>query len=152
VKQIVYGLGAFGGGVAILSTFIDNYCRYGVVPNVMEDSKKNYIQTLTNQLKAETDVFDNNGDTWPRWDWNWDRRHPLPTESGVATTDGSKKVKVSASRHLILIRHGQYNLEGKEDNQRYLTELGRAQASLTGVRLATLSLPYTHILHSNMTR
>lgn len=61
-------------------------------------------------------------------------------------------LQVKASRHLILIRHGQYNLDGKDDSERYLTDLGRSQASMTGVRLAELSLPYTHILHSNMTR
>ena len=30
-------------------------------------------------------------------------------------------------RHIILIRHGQYNLDGKTDDQRYLTELGKEQ-------------------------
>ena len=35
-----------------------------------------------------------------------------------------EKVKSSATRHLLLIRHGQYNLEGKDDSQRILTELG----------------------------
>lgn len=33
-------------------------------------------------------------------------------------------VKPTAVRHLFLIRHGQYNLEGKQDSERYLTELG----------------------------
>lgn len=33
--------------------------------------------------------------------------------------------KPKAVRHLILIRHGQYNLEGLSDDQRYLTEIGK---------------------------
>ena len=33
----------------------------------------------------------------------------------------------TASRHLILIRHGQYNLAGSTDSDRYLTDLGREQ-------------------------
>lgn len=33
-----------------------------------------------------------------------------------------KKPKVC--RHLILIRHGQYNLDGKNDSERKLTQLG----------------------------
>ena len=33
---------------------------------------------------------------------------------------------------MILIRHGQYNLKGKTDPERYLSDLGREQAVLTG--------------------
>ena len=73
-----------------------------------------------------------------RWDYNWDNR------------EGEGKSR--ASRHLILIRHGQYNLSGTSDQERSLTSLGRSQAEMTGLRLAELSLPYTHILHSDMTR
>ena len=73
-----------------------------------------------------------------RWDYNWDNRQ------------GEGKSR--ASRHLILIRHGQYNLSGSSDQERSLTSLGRSQAEMTGLRLAELSLPYTHILHSDMTR
>ena len=73
-----------------------------------------------------------------RWDYNWDNR------------EGEGKSR--ASRHLILIRHGQYNLSGSSDQERSLTSLGRSQAEMTGLRLAELSLPYTHILHSDMTR
>ena len=50
VEKIVYGLGAFGGGVAILTTVLDKYYN---VPVLVEDtmkSKRNYIQTLTNHL------------------------------------------------------------------------------------------------------
>ena len=36
-----------------------------------------------------------------------------------------EKQKSTATRHLLLIRHGQYNLEGKEDSDRYLTKLGQ---------------------------
>ena len=41
-----------------------------------------------------------------------------------------------------MVRHGQYNLDGKVDEERYLTELGRKQAELTGQRLATLYKDY----------
>lgn len=34
--------------------------------------------------------------------------------------------KSKAVRHLILIRHGQYNLDGITDDQRYLTEIGKS--------------------------
>ena len=56
VKQIVYGLGAFGGGVAILTTVLDKYYN---VPVLMEDmkSKRNHIQTLTNQLSMFSPIL-----------------------------------------------------------------------------------------------
>ena len=41
-------------------------------------------------------------------------------------------------RNLILIRHGQYNLDGESDAERYLTQLGQDQAKMTGMRLGKL--------------
>jgi serine/threonine-protein phosphatase PGAM5 len=35
-----------------------------------------------------------------------------------------EKVKSKAVRHLLLIRHGQYNMSGKSDEERVLTDLG----------------------------
>lgn len=35
-----------------------------------------------------------------------------------------EKNKSTAIRHLFLIRHGQYNLNGRTDKERVLTELG----------------------------
>ena len=76
------------------------------------------------------------------WDYNWDERH-------VKTPEDKKP---TATRHLLLIRHGQYNLEGKTDTERYLTELGIEQATKTGHRLAELNLPLTYLVSSTMTR
>ena len=47
-----------------------------------------------------------------------------------------------ASRILVLVRHGQYNLAGQTDQENYLTELGRQQADVTGQRLALLYARY----------
>ena len=80
------------------------------------------------------------------WDNNWDRRHAEP-----GTAEGSSK----SERHLILIRHGQYNLKGKGDAERYLSDLGRQQADLTGQCLKELELAgmkYTMLHQSTMTR
>ena len=80
------------------------------------------------------------------WDNNWDRRHAEP-----GTAEGSSK----SERHLILIRHGQYNLKGKGDAERYLSDLGRQQADLTGQCLKELELAgmkYTVLHQSTMTR
>jgi serine/threonine-protein phosphatase PGAM5 len=42
------------------------------------------------------------------------------------------------TRHVILIRHGQYDETGVQDNEKVLTALGKRQAKLTGIRLAEL--------------
>jgi len=82
-----------------------------------------------------------------KWDDNWDLRDPEflgQTEYPTAT------------RHLVLIRHGQYNLEPEDDAERKLTELGRRQLLLTGQRLRELScqnnFKYDKIIVSTMTR
>ncbi|XP_010128049.1 PREDICTED: serine/threonine-protein phosphatase PGAM5, mitochondrial [Chlamydotis macqueenii] len=60
--------------------------------------------------------------------------------------------KAKATRHIFLIRHSQYNLDGRADKDRTLTALGREQAELTGQRLASLGLKFDQIIHSSMTR
>lgn len=60
--------------------------------------------------------------------------------------------KPKATRHLILIRHGQYEVKGATDEERILTKLGRTQAEYTGVRLRELGLPYTTMVKSTMAR
>ena len=105
---------------------------------------------------AETSQSDSKTETqsdqwnWPKWDYNWDKRDE--TQPSGTDENNNKASRPRASRHLILVRHGQYNLDGETDTQRYLTTLGRSQASGTGARLAELGLPYTHIIRSNMTR
>jgi serine/threonine-protein phosphatase PGAM5 len=62
------------------------------------------------------------------WDSNWDFRSPK---------DGEKRSKVS--RHVILVRHGQYDeTKSERSGERKLTALGRQQAVLTGNRLAEM--------------
>jgi len=157
VRQFVYGIGAFGGGVAIISTVIDKYYK----GETLKTPKLFY--NLGSQLKAESQFLPN-GDVesedigieswrWPKWDWDWDKRdHLRKKRSDENNNDVSKNQKITATRHLILIRHGQYNLDGQSDEERYLTDLGKSQASMTGQRLAELGLPYNFILHSNMSR
>ncbi|XP_046964038.1 serine/threonine-protein phosphatase Pgam5, mitochondrial isoform X1 [Vanessa cardui] len=96
-----------------------------------------------------------------KWEKNWDHREP---ESIVKPPRSSKpedenryneqieKSKSKAVRHLFLIRHGQYNIEGATDKERVLTELGRQQADLTGQRLAKLDIKWDLLVRSTMTR
>lgn len=60
--------------------------------------------------------------------------------------------KPKSTRHIILIRHGQYEVDGTTDEQRVLTKLGRMQAEYTGKRLKDLGFPYTTIVRSTMAR
>lgn len=46
--------------------------------------------------------------------------------------------KNGITKHIILIRHGQYDETNPEDHKRLLTPLGRHQAALTGQRLGAL--------------
>uniref|UniRef100_A0A182Q424 Serine/threonine-protein phosphatase PGAM5, mitochondrial n=1 Tax=Anopheles farauti TaxID=69004 RepID=A0A182Q424_9DIPT len=97
-----------------------------------------------------------------RWDWNWDHRDPKSlvkplkkVDDPESQNDYNKAVEMKkgrAIRHLILVRHGQYNMDGLTDSQRTLTELGRRQAALSGERLKHLALPYDEIVRSTMTR
>jgi serine/threonine-protein phosphatase PGAM5 len=73
-----------------------------------------------------------------KWDKNWDHRDPksmlkpikddAPPDAQNLYNEALEMKKPKATRHLILIRHGQYNMEGNTDAERYLTELGRKQA------------------------
>ena len=65
-----------------------------------------------------------------KWVSNWDARAP-PKD---APEDLKKRLSKAPTRHIILIRHGQYDLDSDVDPP--LTQLGRVQAELTGLRLA----------------
>ncbi|XP_028852122.1 serine/threonine-protein phosphatase PGAM5, mitochondrial isoform X2 [Denticeps clupeoides] len=94
------------------------------------------------------------------WDTNWDKRDPSSLTNGKrkqtsAGDDSGAEVENSkprATRHIFLIRHSQYNLNGSEDKERILTPLGREQAELTGQRLSALGLKYDVLIHSSMAR
>lgn len=64
----------------------------------------------------------------------------------------STKKTAKATRHVILIRHGQYNLDGSSDKENYLTSLGEDQAMGTGKRLKELGIKFDSITSSDMTR
>jgi serine/threonine-protein phosphatase PGAM5 len=88
------------------------------------------------------------------WDFNWDRRSPesMRKPEKKVTDDEKQQDKPTASRHLLFIRHGQYDQTSTDDKLRSLTELGRYQAALTGQRLKAFSKPYTRLITSTLTR
>jgi len=68
---------------------------------------------------------------YPEWDADWDCRGP-PVGKQVSQPSGPV-------RHVILVRHGQYDERERDDSLRVLTPLGRQQAAATGDRLAAIA-------------
>lgn len=67
---------------------------------------------------------------YPAWDSDWDGlRH-----ARAKRKDGPP----APTRHILLVRHGQYDETSREDALRILTPLGRDQAVATGLRLGDL--------------
>lgn len=84
------------------------------------------------------------------WDYNWDKMAP---EKGTERKEGASEVaKSTASRTLILIRHGQYIWDPVDPDKRILTELGKKQAAITGERLKALGHTYSTLYFSTMPR
>lgn len=64
-----------------------------------------------------------------RWDPNWDmcdrgEKKPKRKDNGRFEEE-SREIKPTAVRHLVFIRHGQYNEGAANDDDKRLTELGR---------------------------
>ncbi|XP_067636869.1 serine/threonine-protein phosphatase Pgam5, mitochondrial isoform X2 [Eurosta solidaginis] len=95
------------------------------------------------------------------WDSDWDCRDPssivrplkndTPQEQNRYNSE-LEKMSVKATRHVVLVRHGQYLDVGEHDKDHHLTELGRLQAKYTGQRLHALGIKWDKIIVSTMTR
>lgn len=99
---------------------------------------------------------------YPLWSKNWDGREPPSTGDKEMDKDLMRQIrKHGVTRHIILVRHGQYDESEKGDELRKLTPLGKEQAALTGKRLAEMiagaqedfgPCNIRHLRVSNMTR
>lgn len=97
-----------------------------------------------------------------KWNCNWDKREvaslikPCKDEDDSSDQDKIKEQKdklfPTATRHIFLIRHGQYEDWKNDDKDRKLTPLGQQQAAMVGQRLKQLNFKYTKLIHSSMTR
>ncbi|XP_054276833.1 serine/threonine-protein phosphatase Pgam5, mitochondrial-like isoform X2 [Macrosteles quadrilineatus] len=135
-KVLATGISACGGGLVLYSLYNQNLEKFKV--------NASWTTNYTPQVP---------------WDFNWDRRNP---ESLVKPCKGKEdearynaeiaNATPTAKRHIILIRHGQYNLDGKSDVEKFLTPIGKEQAAMTGKRLKELGHNYTHLTVSTMTR
>lgn len=99
---------------------------YGMIPDAKGDFHRLFPKRQLWQPKVE----------YPLWDNNWDNLHPKPTGDDHEDHKQMRHIrKEGVTRHIILIRHGQYDEREKDDSKRLLTDLGRKQADLTGKRL-----------------
>ena len=139
--------------------------KYGTVGGIVATGVSLYLPQSKTQLRKVSEKFSvaaKSEDVDPiqnsyqgggtKWDNNWDCREPTslvkPLKENASDEEKAKyeeKLKAAsskASRILVLVRHGQYNLAGQTDQENYLTELGRQQADVTGERLALLYARY----------
>lgn len=68
---------------------------------------------------------------FPLWDDNWDGNKSNRIKLG-------ERPSRVVTRHVMLVRHGQYDEEHAQDHRRVLTDLGKLQAKKTGERLAEM--------------
>ncbi|XP_067636848.1 serine/threonine-protein phosphatase Pgam5, mitochondrial-like [Eurosta solidaginis] len=96
-----------------------------------------------------------------KWDTNWDYRDPKSCVTPIKDDTPQEKnrynneldkMSVKATRHIVLVRHGQFLDVGEHDKDHHLTELGRLQAKYTGKRLQELAIKWDEIIVSTMTR
>ncbi|XP_045469687.1 serine/threonine-protein phosphatase Pgam5, mitochondrial-like isoform X1 [Harmonia axyridis] len=122
-----------------------------------------YVYTKFNGEKIAYASWTTNYEPNPaaKWDYNWDHMEPkyMVNPKKLKSASGDNEINESLEkntskvlRHVILIRHGQYNTLGLTDNERVLTETGRKQAELTGIRLKELGIPFTEMVKSTMSR
>uniref|UniRef100_A0A7E4ZUK1 Serine/threonine-protein phosphatase PGAM5, mitochondrial n=1 Tax=Panagrellus redivivus TaxID=6233 RepID=A0A7E4ZUK1_PANRE len=128
------------------------------------DDMKAFAATLVDTRSSSSSLSSSGyyPDDFPKkpWDHNWDLRDPLSLvdqrEYEKADADKRKemvaKQRPTATRHIILIRHGQYVLDTKDPVERKLTPLGREQAALLGKRLSETGLKYDQLVMSTMPR
>ncbi|GFU59398.1 hypothetical protein NPIL_511771 [Nephila pilipes] len=118
-----------------------------------------YFRPDESKCEALPDIFFQPSD---KWNYNWDKREvsslvkPCKDEDGSSDQNKIKEEKEklipTATRHIFLIRHGQYKDWKNDDKDRKLTPLGHQQAAMVGQRLKQLNFKYTTLIHSSMTR
>ncbi|UJR15204.1 hypothetical protein I4U23_002163 [Adineta vaga] len=73
------------------------------------------------------------------------------SSSWNSSWDGLKR-ETTFSRHLYLIRHGQYFDNAQTLSEMKLTILGREQLKYTGIRLNQMNIQFNRLIHSGMVR
>jgi len=74
---------------------------------------------------------------YPLWDKDWDMHGRTRSNMKKSVSGKTKQVK-QVTRHIFLVRHGQYREDLQSDRNRVLTKKGREQATKTGQWLAEI--------------
>ena len=126
----------------------------GVLTGILWTNRERLVlrkaKANTNRHELDDAIF-NYEHGMHKWNYNWDYREPKKKGTG-GEGEGDEESKSVATRHLILIRHGQYEQWHKDSDLKRLTELGRRQAKATGERLKQLEDNYTILYYSTMPR
>ncbi|KAF6018369.1 hypothetical protein EB796_023305 [Bugula neritina] len=78
-----------------------------------------------------------------QWNSNWDYKEP---------SEEHRIAPATATRYLILVRHGQYHTGARTEEEKTLTTLGQEQATEVGKRLVALNYQFTKIISSTKVR
>jgi len=158
LRSTVSRLLALGGLTAATSSSYAFY-RYSLLgdttPSAVECKRASPVNYGSKDEPLNTDR--------KSWDDDWDFRKPninnykVDKDVVVPVLDNDiieKPIipKPTATRHVLLIRHGQYNMDSKEDKFRVLTEIGRQQAEATTERLKSMNQKFDRLIISTMTR
>lgn len=152
-RVFTFGLGAISGSA--LTNFYKSYFSSDTFNGDEEASTDSSPGTAKSKSHSQKHHRGWNYESYrPNhpWDFNWDLRSHM---AKIETTNEDGEIvtkRQKANRHILLIRHGQYNLKGANDSERILTDMGVKQADQTGRRLAELGLPFTSIISSTMAR
>lgn len=157
-RKLLFGLGATTTAL----------CSVPILAKIKEekttdDLKKHVIEcVLKSNNNNKYQLPDYNDESIQKWDFNWDKREPMAMidkkKFEAASPDEQKamleKVKPTAVRHIFLIRHGQYDVDADDPDEKKLTPLGREQATLLGKRLANAleRFNFQHCTFSTMMR
>lgn len=139
IRTTVSRLLALGGLTALSGSSLALYRRYSILgdtaecrPNLNAFNFKDTENIVKERVSHE-------------WDDDWDRRKPRykktlkdqtnePSITVVENNGQTTNVPVNpppevptptATRHVILVRHGQYNMNTKIDHEKILTTIGR---------------------------
>lgn len=129
----------------------------GVLAGILWTNRERFIlqkaKATTYRLELDEALEKYQNGKHIKWNYNWDYRAPSSQiEKGTRGEGEKEESKSVAARHLILIRHGQYEQWHKDSDLKKLTELGKRQAEATGKRLKELDDNYTILYFSTMPR
>jgi len=138
--------------IALLSDSAESIFNRNFGSQILRCFKSNLRQFLSDWLQRIVDGIDGG---FRRCKRIWTTTMTISANEGVSTgseKEGSLEAKGRGSRHVFLVRHGQYFSRERSDRQKRLTRLGREQLILTGRRLREVGFEYDAVVSSTMTR